>query len=312
VKKIFVVAHDAGGAEIVGAYISKLRHNTTLAVYAHGPAAQIFRRLGIPFRPISDNRPVIARIVHTHRDADLALLAAPGWMTTIERVALAEAKKAGLHTAVYLEWWMDYRTIFKYPQEKWRENLPDEIWVGDSYAERLAVKYFGVRKTRFVPNLYFADIVARYRRVPKRMTSKGILFMSSSAAHESEEALTLVLDALSKKSSSKTLRIRFHPADKRNRYDTLLRRYKNVTVEKSSEKDIVQDLIGTDTVVGMNTVALAVSALCGLQTINIVPVGGSSHVPQKEVIQIRIAPQAPVRSISKIGVLCMNPLSFIL
>lgn len=258
-KGVLVVAHDAGAAEIIGAYLKTHTKGKHYSVYAAGPAARIFRRERIPFRVIRENKKNIAHIVAKHRDAALALLGT-GWMTTIERESLTCAKKAGIRTAVYLESWGDYRTRFGYPAKNWKDTLPDELWVGDRFAWTLAGHYFPGVARRMVRNQYLAGIASRYRKSSKRRDR--IVFMSRPApntAHMIKELL---------QHTHYPIRIRLHPAEDPKRFDGLIKQHKG-RIEKSREKDLVHDLVRARAVVGPETVAMVASASVHIPTVRI-------------------------------------------
>ena len=74
--------------------------------------------------------------------------------------------------------------------------------------------------------------------------------------------------------------IRFHPADNRRRYNALRKRYRrNVRIEISREKDIVQDLLRARCAIGPETMALAVAALVGLKAVCVAPLGKKPLLP---------------------------------
>src|SRR6516164_11654529 len=107
-KQVLVIAHDAGGTEVIVGYIKTHTTQYDFRSYIAGPAVSIFRREHLPFRTITHGPKQIGSIVARHRDAAFALLGT-GWMTRIEADALAKAKQTGLQAVVYLESWSDYR-----------------------------------------------------------------------------------------------------------------------------------------------------------------------------------------------------------
>lgn len=270
-KKVLVVTHDAGGSEIIAAYVKANRAKYKLHVYTNGPGARIFRRLKIPFHRTSENRAEIRKIIRYHSDYSFALLALPGWMTRIEITALEEAKRAGLKTVVYLEDWRMYRERFGYLKRDWKKRLPDELWAGDRPAYELARKQFkGLPiSVQYVRNEYFRSVIKRYRLLRKRGYARRILFLSSAWGRDG--VFANLIKCLSESDVRATVRIRFHPADDRRRYDAVIRRYRGrVSVEKSSEKNVAKDLARAQVVVGAQTAVLAIAALCGIPTFDIV------------------------------------------
>lgn len=268
-KKVLVVTHDAGGSEIIAAYVKANRARYDFRIYTAGPGARIFRRLRIPFRPIADDRTAIRTIMERHADAQRALLALPGWMTGIERIALQEAKRAGIKTAVYLEDWRAYRERLGYPQSGWKTHLPDEVWAGDDASLALAQRQFArtSSRVRYVRNEFFGGIVKRFRAARTRK-ARSILFLSS--AWGGERVLKDLLRQLSGNAVRATLRIRLHPAEDRSRFDALIRQYRSrVRVERSDEQDLAKDLARAAAVIGSQTVALPIAALCGVPAFDI-------------------------------------------
>ena len=290
-KPILVIAHDAGGAEIIAAYLRESGEIKRFRVYAGGPAVKIFRREKIPALSISDNRPKIAQIIAMHTDAAFVLLGS-GWMTKIESRALSESKKLGLKTVVYLESWSNFRERFGYPLEGWQECLPSEIWVGDRPALAMAKKYFPKTKVRFVRNQYFAHIRERFRE-GKRQALRSTLFLSD-AVPGMEKVFGEFLACLPLRKTPHHILLRFHPADDRARYDALIEKYKKTAViKKSKEKDIVRDFLSARVVIGTETVAMVLSVLCGIRTISIALLGiRKAPLPFKEIIRVRNAKSA--------------------
>ena len=290
-KPILVIAHDAGGAEIIAAYIRESGEIKRFRVYAAGPAVKIFRREKIPTLSIADDRTTIARIVTKHANTAFVLLGS-GWMTKIESCALSESKKLGLKTVVYLESWSNYRERFGFPADGWKECLPNEIWVGDRPALAIAKKYFPKTKVRFMRNQYFAHIQERFRE-GKRQAQCSTLFLSD-AVPGMENVFGEFLAHLPFRKTPHHILLRFHPADDRTRYNALIAKYKKTAVIKlSKEKDIVRDFLSARVVIGTETVAMVLSVLCGIRTISIALLGiRKAPLPFDEIIRVRNAKSA--------------------
>lgn len=285
---ILVVANDAGGAEIIAAYLKKHKAEFDSRSYVSGPAVGVFTRLKLPHQIISQSKKDITSIIKNHEDVDFALFGT-GWMTRIEYDALQIAKARGLKTAVYLESWVNYRERFGYPAPDWDKNLPHEIWVGDKYALLLARRSFPSLMVRLIPNEYFANIVKKYHlRATKTPPSPSCVLFLSDAVPGIEKLLEQLLQYLEKKKLREVLRIRFHPADDHTRYDALIAKYRGrVKVEKSKNKDIICDFLLAKAVVGSETVAMVPAILVGKRVVNIVPVGRSSLLPFHELKRVK-------------------------
>ncbi len=284
-KKVLVVTHDAGGSEIIAAYVKKHYAKKDFSVYAAGPGAKVFRRECIPFKEAPLDQDRISAVVSNHIDAEFTLLGT-GWMTKIECQALAEAKRIGLKSIVYLESWSGYKERFGFPKTGWSKNLPDEIWVGDKYAVSIAKKNFPKTRIKFAANQYFKNIVSNYKDRASASTRKKILYLSNAAS--GEEVVLSQLCVLVAARKNESIRIRFHPADDRKRYDGVIDSFKElVRIEKSSEKDIVRDLLQAKLVIGTETVAMVAAVLVGIKTVSITKPGTKNQLPFPKIIRLK-------------------------
>ena len=286
-NKVLVVVHDAGGAEIIGAYVRKHQRKAEFCAYGSGPAKNVFKRLKLPLRPIKDTSASIHAVIQRHTDAAYVLVAAPGWMTKIEVRALAAAKRAGLKTIVYMDSWVDERKRFGYPEKNWRRNLPDEFWAGDRYALSNLKKRIPDVLVRLVPNQYSKDNINRYRTLKKMAKPPTSILFASRIGSESCELLEHLLHLLAKKRKKPHLLIRYHPGDEPNGYKALIRGFENrVQITVSREKELVKDLLRARVVIGTETMALAIAVCCGIRTISYLKKGVKGVLPFKRINQI--------------------------
>lgn len=285
-KQLVVFARDAGGAEVLAAFMKRNARSLRPIVYATGPASAVFTRERIRYSAV--RRPNdVTRILARHGKVRTLFGTGAG---TFELVALKEAKRRRLHTAAYLDSWIQYRERFGYPARGWRKNLPDELWVGDNAARRLARKYFKRTHIRLMPNRYLAEVTARYK-ARKKSADKSTLFMSA-AGPLSETLLNDFLHVCVKRGVQNTVRVRLHPEDDSARFKRILKRFGHVHTELSREKDIVKDLVRARVVVGPETVALVPAHLVGIKTIRIVPRGEKSFLPFPRIRTVRDAEAA--------------------
>lgn len=295
-KEVLVVVHDAGGAEVIGAYIKRNSKHERFAVYGAGPARQVFRRLLVPLKSVEASARELAMLMQRHAGARYTLVAAPGWMTKMEINALEAAKRAGLRTVVYMDSWVDERTRFGYPRKGWQKRLPDEFWAGDRYEFTKLKKQFPRIPVRFVPNQYFKDEVRRFRGMKRKDSlTNEILFMSDVYKNRDRSRILFseLLRTLAGCGYDLRIRIRFHPADRRGKYNELIRRFKSrIRVKKSSGKDILQDIARARVVVGVETVALAIAVLCGVPTISLVGQKARPTLPFPDIMRTRSAREA--------------------
>ena len=287
-KKVLVFVHDAGGAEVIAAYIHKNQKYEHFLIYGAGPAKKIFARLHIPLKHASESSADLRRIVEKHHNAASVLIAAPGWMTKTETNAIKEAKRANLRTVVYMDSWEDERKRFGYPSKGWKKILPHEFWAGDRYAYANLRKQYPDISVRLVPNQYFVNELFRYQTLKKKEPPpKAILFLSQDRPG-SDDLLKELIHVLENHKKGMSLRIRHHPIDDRNRYNAIIKSARSrVDIVKSSEKDLVKDLLFARIVVGTETTALAVAALCGIKAISFLPKGARRVLPFPKIKRIR-------------------------
>lgn len=283
-QKILVVACDAGGAEVIAAYIAEARTHTRYTVFVNGPAEKIFRRHKISIETLA-KKEGLKKFFSKHKEA--AVLLGTSGPHSIEFAALREARRQGMKTFAYLDSWINYRERFGYPARNWRKNLPDEIWVGDTAARRLAKRYFSGTRIKLVPNRYLAAVVARYKARKKR-ADKDILFMSA-AGVISEKLLRDFLHMCARHGVLDSVRVRLHPEDDPARFKRILKQFGRVHAELSQKTDIVDDLALASVVVGPETVALVPAHMVGIKTIRIVPRGEKAFLPFPRIRKVRDA-----------------------
>lgn len=121
---IAVVSHDAGGAEILASYIRRAGLDCQLVL--DGPAERVFERKLGAFVGVDLGTAL--------RHSDWVLCGS-SYPANFELEAIKQAREQGKRSVVFLDHWINYRQRFE------RDDftvLPDEIWVGDADAERIA------------------------------------------------------------------------------------------------------------------------------------------------------------------------------
>lgn len=297
-KKILVVCHDGGGAQIVSAYIRKNKKVANFYCLVTGPAINIFKNKNLEKCIISANEineEVIKKI-------DLIILGT-SWADESWKSYIKIGKKNKIKTAAYLEHWVNYRERFGYPNKNWQKNLPDEIWVGDKFAHNLAKKYFSkVVKIIFVPNQYFKDLHKEYSVQNHDWGLRNILFLSEpvsrciKASAKKVKAFNLedyILEKLllflkSKKFAGKII-VRLHPSEVVDKYKHIQDRFKKeLQIIQSNSLSLTADFAKTKIVVGMESVALVAASICGKEVYSFMPgVKKKFSLPFKQIMQIR-------------------------
>ncbi|MBU1895907.1 hypothetical protein KJ641_03495 [Patescibacteria group bacterium] len=299
-KKTLVVCHDAGGAEVVSAYVKKNFNKNDFVCLVAGPAEKIFKRKGLTKILIFDKREA-KKLLDNNKGLN-GLLAGTSWGSGIELDFIKEARKKGIKTASYLEHWVNYRERFGYPRKDWKNNLPDEIWVGDKCAFELASRKFKGVKVKYKPNQYFLEVKKKYKLAQgNKRSGRGILFASepiNSAVNSfgdkrrkiinEENILENILQELTRLQFKNKIIVRLHPAEKKDKYNKLINKYKSkLKIEKSSEKDVFKDLVQVTTVLGMSSMFLVVASLCGKKVISYYPgMRGKLALPEDKIVKL--------------------------
>lgn len=281
-NRILAVCHDAGGAEIVSAYVKKNIGRYDFSCVAPGPAKKIFKRKKL-VKLIAPGGKSPLELLSGAKGFNM-VLTGTSWGSSVELDFIKEAKRRGVKSAAYLDHWTNYRERFGYPRKNWRENLPDEIWVGDKYAFSMAAGNFKKIKVKFSPNLYFKEIKENCGK-SANAKPEGILFLSEpvggsvncfgDAEREGAsefEILKMLLDFCAGQKIKNKIIIRLHPSEKSRKYDKILPAYADkLNIAKSKNENLLDDIARAEVVIGMESMALVVSLMCGKKTVSFLP-----------------------------------------
>jgi hypothetical protein len=275
---IAVVSHDAGGAEVLSSYV---RRNDLACVFSlEGPARNVFaRKLGSVKCVALDE--AIGRASW--------VLCGTSWQSDLEWHAVRLAREADKHTVTFLDHWVNYRERF---ERAGVVCLPDEIWVGDEEAARIARDCFGELPVRMVRNPYFEDVRMEIEALQHVSMPHGewpvVLYVCEPLREHAlrqhgderywgyveEEALEYFLENLSLIAINVArILVRPHPSEPAKKYEWVAARSK-VPVEISTTATLTQDIVSADIVVGCSSMAMVVALLAGKRVISSIPPGG--------------------------------------
>ena len=295
VKRILLIAHDAGGANILSALMKKYEKKYQWSGCVEGPAQAIFDRKdfvgGHQLNQLFDLSP------------DL-VLTATSWGSTLEIDAIKKARQLGIPTASFLDHWCNYRARFG-SSLQWKKNLPDYILTGDAWAYQQAVKEsFPRGKLHKVENPYWANMRdqiknARLQGDKKKKTGRiNVLYLSSPIAdharkeygsehhwgfneYDQVEDLLAVID----NQQELNLCIRLHPSENRDKYARFF--HPRLSISFPSSASLVDDCMKADVLIGCDTLALVVGLLTGGKVISYFKGKKlKSTLPQQEIIKV--------------------------
>lgn len=192
--------------------------------------------------------------------------------STLEREAVSEAKAAGVRCAVWLDHWMNYAARF--------DALPDELWVCDAHAERIARATVPGPPVHVRGNPYLEDAAAEIRALETPHAGRHVLYVTEPTSvaaeratgdplgwgYEERAALRAYLEA-----RPGPLRLRTHPAEPEGKYADLVAEH---GLELSAGRTLAEDCAWADTVVGCDTMAMAVALTAGRHVVSAIPPGG--------------------------------------
>ena len=141
--KLLVAAHDAGGAEIIAAW---LRRGRTAELWLDGPARAVFARR-LPERRRWPRVP--------SPRASISSCAAPAASPTTSGGWCAPRATPRVRSVVWLDHWVNYPARF--------DLLPDELWVCDEHAARIARETVPGPPVHVRGNPYLEDAAAEVR-----------------------------------------------------------------------------------------------------------------------------------------------------
>jgi hypothetical protein len=290
-KRLLIVCHDAGGAEIISSWVKK-HFSPQYQFFLRGPAVTIFQR----------------KVAHLHLAAgdDLSaaiaeaemVLTGSGWQTDWEKKAIAISRELGIPVATFLDHWVGYK-------ERFMLNgtlvLPDEIWVGDVHAQSLAKSTFPRIPIRLEPNPYLLEIVEAIKELSQKDAAPGdelrILYLCEPTSKGAQtlglgytefEALEGYLRYLKEQQiKSGRIRVRPHPSEPAGKYRKIIEKYRGDFELEQRETTLVEDCSWADWVVGCNSMAMAIAVMAGKQVFSCIPKGGSPiTLPFPEVIRL--------------------------
>jgi len=290
---VAIVAHDAGGAEILASYVAQNNINCKLVL--DGPAVNVFKRR---FGTVE-----ICTLEEAISACDWCLCGT-GWQSDLEWCAIEQAHHAQKRVVAFLDHWVNYQQRFV---RNGIQHLPDELWVGDNDAERLARENFPGIPIQLVPNPYFIELKQKIADLEMRKTSvsneeKKVLFVSENISdhaclqygderywgYTEFDAIEYFLENINVLGDPvERVVIRPHPSDISGKYDWILEKYAGI-VKLSDGKPLIEEIVESDRVVGCESMALVVGLLAQKKVVSCIPPGGPvCRLPQIDILHLR-------------------------
>jgi hypothetical protein len=284
-KKLLIVCNDAGGSEVVSSWVKRYINLYEFDFYLEGPAREIFRKK-------------LGEIENIKMFCDGSLirkydfiLTGTSWTSDLEKKFIYIANKFKVPAAAYLDHWMDYLERFTLDGQV---ILPQQIWVGDIYADKIAKSIFKKSYIRLVPNIYLREIGEKIRASVDTEAScyrKRILYVAEPTSvvgrfkygnenyygytefEALEEYLNYILDI---KEKSLCIRVRLHPTESEDKYLGIVSKYNSIVkIEQTNNKSLIEDCAWANTVVGCQSMALVVGLYAQREVYSCIPKRGA-------------------------------------
>lgn len=222
-----------------------------------------------------------------------------GW-SDHEWQALIKAKQIDKHTVVFLDHWTGFVSRF---ERDGVVHFPDELWVGDKAAEKIARKVFSNIPISLVPNPYYIDLKEKIDLIScsTNVINKGINILyiceptapvsdiSKSSGYTDHEALRYFFACLAQKNELiERVVLRPHPTEKYDKYVWAMEDESN-NVIISDGRDLLEDIVDSDWVVGRSSMGLVVGLIAEKVVFSCIPPSGKPcTLPYKEILHMKI------------------------
>lgn len=288
VKNIAVVCHDAGAANIIIASLLDTGRNDWRA-YMRGPAEKLWKA-AFPGVALCDT-------LDSTLDGAELVITGTGWGSDVEHEARKLARTRGIRSVAVIDHWVNYRARFVRGGE---EVLPDEIWVIDEYAKKLAeIEFPGVRVVQ-LQNLYLENLVREVREHEHGEIISpigNILYVLEPIRHswgvnelpgefQALDYFVMNLETL-QLNGNVPIKLRPHPSDAVGKYDQWIKSQNGLKISLDESSTLAESIAWSDVVVGCQTYAMVVALAAGRRVISSVPSWAPSCIlPQAGILKL--------------------------
>jgi hypothetical protein len=183
------------------------------------------------------------------------------------------ARAAGVRSAVWLDHWVNYPVRF--------DVLPDELWVCDEPAARIAREQLPGPPVKVMGNPYVEDLAAEIRAHERpRGPGERVLYVTEPTSrlaalvtgdplgwgYDERGALRGYLE----RCSPATVRLRPHPSEPAEKYADVVAEFGL----QLSSGTLAEDIAWARTVVGCDSMAMVVALAAGRRVVSVIPPGG--------------------------------------
>ncbi|WP_296869697.1 hypothetical protein [Tibeticola sp.] len=284
-RPLTVVCHDAGAANLIGAWLPQLADSRTRLVLT-GPA-RMTSAAQSPGTRMDDLEQAL--------NGAACVLSGSGWASDLEHAARVGARARGIRSVAVLDHWVNYPERFVRAGVR---QMPDEIWVTDEDALRIATAAFPDVPVALQPNTYLEETVSRVALVPPHGDLLVLMEPARSNWGRSQPGEFQALDYLLENLSGiglppgTRMRLRPHPSDPPGKYNDWCRASGRVVID--DHDGLEGALSPARWVAGCETAALVVAMAAGREVISILPPWAPRcRLPQRQIRHLQHMVHAP-------------------
>jgi len=295
---IFSFAREAGGAEAIASVVKAVMKKHRVVLLAKDYAKDIFAKNSLSFTEIEGYSPdLMQNLIDKHGRPSLVLTSATSlpWNDMTEKYLWKWSAGEGTPSIGVLDQWQNYALRFSgVKKDEFLKYLPDYVCVMDEYAKAGMIRE-GIPKSRIVVTGQPAfDSVIKYKKFWTKKKSnevrknlglkdeKMVLFVSEALRRDFEEtlgytevttlkAVLATLTKLTEESFKFALIVKLHPQNRIEDFNEIdFGNYKSLFMKFIAKEMQPKDLIlSSDVVVGMASILLVESILCGNPTLSL-------------------------------------------
>jgi len=270
---------DAGPSELIAAHLTQNRDITfKLITLADAPALEIFKKYDLPLENTLLLQKSIAPLLDSLTQ-DSLLICATSWQTTLHFEIFEKVAKEQLY--VLLDHWVGYDKRMLYKDKEYTSQMSGFL-VEDIHAYKEAKKQ-NLQPTIALKNDYLKTIKSSFTPL---QNPQALLFLSEPTREVALKSYGdaeywgfdeyLALEDILKEFAlfdTSELIIRLHPSDRRDKYETLLKKYPHIktAIELPHSVTMFDSLAHAKVVIGFDTYALYIAEVLGLKAISYLP-----------------------------------------
>lgn len=270
-ERLAVVAHDAGAANIIAAWLAPIERQVQASM--KGPATAIWKR--------TCPATAILSLESALEGAD-RLISGTGWASSLEHDARVLAAARGIPSVAVVDHWTNYPKRF---EREGSLQMPDEVWVTDPYALQLAEQSFPGHPVSVFENTYMkAQVQQVFEKTPRGPADKTtrVLYVLEPIrndrvpGNEPGEFVCLRfflknLDKIFPKACKLEICLRPHPSETPEKYADFEADTERQRIWVDRDGDLAQQIAEANSVVGVDTFALVIALAAGKSCLSTVP-----------------------------------------